>query len=203
MTKVTALDSATLPLAGNVVVEVTQGGTSKQTPMSTLGVPRGTALPGSPSDGDFFYHLTRNILYRYDGTNTRWVSVQLHKIDSWVFNVSSTLSFSATGSAYAANPHYNVYDILVEDFYCSASLSTTTAANYFTLPLYSEHGAFTSTLLGTISLQNDTQNQINHHRLAINTVVSKTETQFEWQRQRVGTGTISSIGVGFTYRTIG
>ncbi len=38
-------------------------------------VPKGTSFPGSPANGDLFYRNDLNLLFHYDGSRSKWLSV--------------------------------------------------------------------------------------------------------------------------------
>ena len=41
---------------------------------SGLGIASGTSFPGTPSDGDLFNRTDLDMIFRYDGTRTKWLS---------------------------------------------------------------------------------------------------------------------------------
>lgn len=154
---------------------------------SSGSVSTGTSFPGSPGDGDLFFRSDRGIMYFYDLTNTRWLSVTQYVIDlpvvSALFPISATSQFMVG----MTQPWSGIYSFLVERFQFTSFLTlATTASNYYTAALLAKSAAADATL-GTASSQSTTQSNWTMNSISINTVVASTVIGFEVSFTKVGT----------------
>jgi hypothetical protein len=151
----------------------------------------GTAFPGSPTTGNFFYRTDRNIEYYYDGT--RWLSTQVHFVP--IPNTDFLLPRTATtlGMCRAANPWAALYDIYVID---AVFHNYVTATSTWTI-------AITPTTLATRSTASDAANTHLSNRVAVNAVVTSAVDNLQGEVTLVSGAASLYCSFGLTYRLVG
>lgn len=127
------------------------------------GITKGTANPGSPSDGDLFYRSDLDLLIRYRSTGTRWVCVCPHTLK---FDVDTAQPLTGGAGARAAKPSTTL-SIWAENFWCASYVVTTNdGTNYWTIAL-----DVPSVTLSTIS---NAPNAVVIETAAVNAVIDAT-----------------------------
>ena len=194
--KFSDLTAATSVAKGDLIAIETVGGNSRKVLAELAGTAFGTSFPGSPASGDRFFRSDRAIQYYYDGT--RWLSLQLLTMP---FPPIVAQPITATTSGNAVNPWWGDYDIYVEKLKFAAFITTTTAANYFTLQLVKlDPGS--SNVGSTLSTQSISQNTWTTQSLTINAVVASTVELLEVGLTETGTAS-GFMQSAITYRLVG
>ena len=121
------------------------------------GISSGTAMPGSPSDGDLFYRTDLDLLCRYRSTGTRWVTTNLYRT---LFN--NITPFTAKTSSSAINRgsipfDYDIYLELVEVDLLLSTGGTWNASNKWVVELFRWNGSSYTAVSGA-SLDTSTSN---------------------------------------------
>lgn len=163
----------------------------------------GSAFPGGPSSGQFFYRTDRRLEYFYDGT--RWLTTAQYEM---VIPVS-TVTFdpvSATASNHQVMaPHAGAYDLWLETFFVAFYVTGGTAlsaSHKWVVELRKTKDAGT-TIAATVTVSSGAIDSYRISTAAIDALLDPTHFVLYIQSTKTGTPGSLSIWPSFTYRLVG
>lgn len=134
---------------------------------SASGIASGTSFPGSPSGGDLFYRTDTRILYEYNSTATKWLSMDRKFIP---FS-GDQLNGGTTVGTEGRIP-------LLEDLYIEKwvahtfTAATNNGSNSYTYTLYKIAAPNSATSITSVSTSSDTAASWTAHSVSVGAVVS-------------------------------
>jgi len=136
---------------------------------SASGLKAGTSFPGSPSDGDLFFRSDTRILYEYNSTVSRWLSVDRKYVP---FSGSRVLNGT---SGFTGIPGFW---LLFEDVYVESwvtlirTAGTNDGSNFWTVQLQKQSPAQASTTISSFNTASDTVSNNVIHNVSIAAIIA-------------------------------
>ncbi len=151
---------------------------------SSGGIASGVAFPLTPSNGQRFFRTDLHLEFYYDNALVKWLSA--NQFDLSIVVQNNTTPYGGSTFSYAANPYFNVFDLLIEKIAIAVFPQSTTAANYFTMQLKSYVNGVASNVGGVITSQNIPVSEFSQVSVSPNAIVLKNQTAFEIAYVEVG-----------------
>ena len=129
------------------------------------GVSSGTSFPVSPSAGDLFFRTDRGILYFYNSTVTKWLSVDrhIHSVLNGPYYGTATV-----GALWALALDEDTY---VDEFVVQSFVSTTNnGSNFYTFALLSRDTTVTAATIASVNTSADSPSTLTTHSVSVGTV---------------------------------
>jgi hypothetical protein len=128
----------------------------------------GTAFPGSPADGDWFYRTDRNILYFWSLSVGRWLTVNRQYA---AFDGQNVLNGGTTaGNTIGYWPVFE--DVYVESFVTTTFVSTTNnGSNFYGISLTKTTPANSATTMTSFDTSADAASNWVVHNVPVNALV--------------------------------
>jgi hypothetical protein len=170
------------------------------------GIAAGTSFPGSPSGGDLFFRTDRGLLYFYDNTNSRWLTVNEYTLP-WVTRVAiSNTGISATSSVAHSATTGSDGNMWLTAFriQCYVQTSAADASNRWEVALNTRNAANTTTTQTSVNVNSQTANTNKEWVGAAGFEIDcSTEIQFVLQATKTGSPGALYLGTDIRYRRVG
>lgn len=134
-----------------------------------IGLEQGNAFPGSPTNGQWFYRNDRNVLYFWNNSVSRWLTVDLKYVpfsQAGVLNSGQTTAGQNLGGIVIAE------DIFVEKWMTQTFVVTTNnGTNFWTVAFQKTSPANVQTSITTFDTSADTASTWTSHVVAVNALI--------------------------------
>lgn len=165
------------------------------------GITSAASFPGSPADNDLCYRTDRDILYFYQSSGTRWLSVHEETEAPGWFDTAAPLSGTNTLARWPIRQDYSLY--LVRWNVVTFQTNGTPASNNMTVVLSRLDAANAANTVASFVNNGDTASNWVSHDQAINAPLTAGTISLRAVATEAGTVTNFICAESITYRLIG